>query len=209
MERDRALKALREEAKGCTRCPLHLIGSQVVFGEGPPDAQAVLVGEQPGDQEDQQDRPFVGPAGQLLDRALMEAGIDRASVYVTNAVKHFKFVQRGKRRLHQKPDSGEIEACRIWITRELELTRPRLVVAMGATAAQSLLGKTVTISRERGRFRPWGEAQLLITAHPSFILRIPDRAAKAQEYERLVADLRVVSEAVQGRIAEPAQAALL
>ena len=211
MEREQALQALREQAESCTACGLHLLGSRVVFGEGPPDATTMFVGEQPGDQEDLQGRPFVGPAGQVLDRALREAGIDRSAVYVTNAVKHFKFVQRGKRRLHQKPDTGEIEACKFWNLRELELIRPRLVVALGGTAAQSLLGKQVTIGRERGHLRAWGEgARLLITVHPSFILRVPEEAAKEHEYRRLVADLAIVKEAMGkgdvAKVSEPKQA---
>jgi len=211
MQRERALRALREEAAGCTACPLHLLGSRVVFGDGPADATTMLVGEQPGDQEDLAGRPFVGPAGQVLDRALREAGIDRASVYVTNAVKHFKFVQRGKRRLHQKPDTGEIEACKFWNLRELELIRPRIVVALGGTAAQSLLGKQVTIGRERGHLRAWGDgAQLLVTVHPSFILRVPEKAAKEHEYRRFVTDLAIVKEAMGkgdvARVSDPKQA---
>src|SRR5215213_6027283 len=145
-----AWEALLEEARGCTRCDLYKYGTQTVFGEGPLDASIMFVGEQPGDQEDLAGRPFVGPAGQLFDGALEAAGIDRSTVYVTNAVKHFKFVLRGKKRIHSKPNAGEIEACRWWIEHERELIRPPVTVALGATAARSLIGKIVTISRVRG-----------------------------------------------------------
>ncbi|MDF0489329.1 UdgX family uracil-DNA binding protein [Sphingomonas sp. H39-1-10] len=189
-----AWAALREEAMSCTRCPLHAHATQTVFGEGPVDAAMMFVGEQPGDQEDLAGRPFVGPAGQLFDRALAEAGIDRATVYVTNAVKHFKFEQRGKRRIHAKPDAGEITACRWWIEQERALVRPRRTVALGATAARSLLGKAVTISRERGRALELpGGGEAWITVHPSYLLRLPDPAAKAEEYARFVADLKAAA----------------
>ena len=184
---------VRHAAAGCTRCDLYRNATQTVFGEGPLPAPLMLVGEQPGDQEDLKGHPFVGPAGQMLDRALAEAGIDRSLVYVTNAVKHFKFVARGKRRLHQKPDTGEIEACKFWILKELETVRPRIVVALGATAAQSLVGRSVTIGKERGRFRPYPpESELTITVHPSYLLRLPDQRAKAAEYQRFVGDLEAV-----------------
>jgi uracil-DNA glycosylase len=197
VERGAAWARLRSEALACTRCDLHRLGSRVVFGEGSIDAALMLVGEQPGDQEDIQGRPFVGPAGQLLDQALRDAGIDRGAVYVTNAVKHFKFQVRGKRRLHQKPDYDEIGACQLWLRQELELVRPKVAVALGATAARGLTGRTVTIGRERGRLRPWGDgSRLLITVHPSFILRVPEPAAKKQEYARFVADLDIVREAM-------------
>ena len=185
-----AMAALRVEANACTRCPLYLPATQTVFGEGPTDAVLVFVGEQPGDQEDLAGRPFVGPAGQVFDRALAAAGIDRAGTYVTNAVKHFKFEPRGKRRIHAKPGGPEIEACRWWIDRELAIVAPKVTVALGATAARSLTGKTVTIARERGRAiaRPDG-SELWITVHPSFLLRIEDRAAAEAEFERFVGDL--------------------
>lgn len=186
------LAGLRASAKGCTRCPLHAPATQTVFGEGPPDAPVIFVGEQPGDQEDLAGRPFVGPAGQLFDRALAEAGLDRRRVYVTNAVKHFKFVLRGKRRIHQKPDAGEIEACKWWLTEELRLIRPRLAVALGATAARALTGRTVTIGRERGRLTSLADLPGLITVHPSYLLRLPDKAAQKAEYGRFVEELAMV-----------------
>jgi DNA polymerase len=194
-----ALDALREEAVSCRRCPLWKPATQTVFGEGPADAALLFVGEQPGDQEDLAGRPFVGPAGQVFDRAMAEAGIDRATTYVTNAVKHFKFEPRGKRRIHAKPGSGEIEACRWWIDQEREIIRPALTVALGATAAQSLLGKAVTISRVRGRPIALADgSEAWVTVHPSFLLRIPEEDRKAEEYARFVADLR----AIRARVAE-------
>lgn len=195
---DAAWAALREEALGCTRCPLYRLATQTVFGEGPADAELMFVGEQPGDQEDLAGRPFVGPAGQLFDRALMSAGIDRARVYVTNAVKHFKFEPRGKRRIHAKPDAGEITACRWWIEQERALIRPRLTVALGATAARSLLGRAVTVSRERGRLIELpGGGQGWLTVHPSYLLRLPDVAARTLEYDRFVADLASAAAALK------------
>jgi probable DNA metabolism protein len=190
-----AWEALRDEAAGCTRCPLYKDATQTVFGEGPVDARMMFVGEQPGDQEDLARRPFVGPAGQMFDRAITEAGIDRARVYVTNAVKHFKFEQRGKRRIHSKPGAGEIEACRWWIDQERMLVKPQVTVALGATAARSLLGRVVTIGRERGRAieLPDGGGEAWITVHPSFLLRLPDEAARVQEYARFVDDLRLAA----------------
>ncbi|HET6467011.1 MAG TPA: UdgX family uracil-DNA binding protein [Geminicoccaceae bacterium] len=198
---------VRDEAQTCTRCPLYAPATQSVFGEGPVEARIFMVGEQPGDQEDRQGRPFVGPAGKVLDRALAEAGIDRAEVYLTNAVKHFKFTMRGRRRLHQKPDTGEIEACKFWLLQELELLRPPIVVALGATAARAITGRTVTIGRERGRLLPWGgEGQrLLITVHPSFILRVPDPAGQEIEYARFLQDLRLVAPGAPEAAAAPAR----
>jgi DNA polymerase len=194
MEHETALEELRREAAGCRACPLYRDATQTVFGEGPAPSAMMLVGEQPGDQEDMAGRPFVGPAGQVLDRALMAAGIDRGAVYVTNAVKHFKFTQRGKRRLHQKPDSSEVAACHSWLLAEIETVAPDRIVALGATAAQALLGRPVTIGRERGRLRPFGSGRrILVTVHPSYILRIPDERAKEAEYSRLVADLRAAA----------------
>lgn len=191
---DKAWAALRDEAMGCTRCHLHKYATQTVFGEGPLDARLMFVGEQPGDQEDLAGRPFVGPAGQMFDRAIEAAGIDRSSVYVTNAVKHFKFEQRGKRRIHSKPDAGEISACRWWIEQERLLLKPEMTVALGATAARSLLGRTVTISRERGRAIELPEGGLgWITIHPSFLLRMPDRERAADEYAAFVEDLKGVA----------------
>ena len=190
------LPALRAAVGGCRRCPLWQPATQPVFGEGPLDADLVLVGEQPGDREDLAGRPFVGPAGQVLDAALAEAGIDRARVYVTNAVKHFKFEPRGKRRIHQRPDGGEIAACRWWLDQELGLLRPRLVVALGATAVQAPLGRALPIGRNRGRPMPReGAPPVLITVHPSFILRIPDEAGRERERRLLVEDLRTATAA--------------
>ncbi len=194
------LDELRREVRGCTACPLYREATQAVFGEGPAPCRMMLVGEQPGDQEDVQGRPFVGPAGQVLDRALAAAGIDRGTAYVTNAVKHFKFTPRGKRRLHQKPDATEIAACQHWLLAEIEAARPERIVALGATAAQALLGRQVTIGRERGRLRPFPpDRLLLVTVHPSYILRIPDEHAKQAEYSRLVEDLRVAATGSAGR----------
>jgi DNA polymerase len=187
------LKTLREEAAHCRACPLWK-DAQTVFGEGPPHAPAMLVGEQPGDKEDLAGKPFVGPAGQMLDRALEEAGIDRKKVYVTNAVKHFKFVPRGKIRLHQKPTTPEIKACRQWYERELASIKPALVVAMGATAAQSVFGKITPINKNRGRLIDLNNGiKALVTVHPSYLLRLPDEAAKAREYERFVSDLKIAA----------------
>jgi DNA polymerase len=186
-----AWEALLKDARDCTRCDLYRHATQTVFGEGPLDASIMFVGEQPGDQEDLAGRPFVGPAGALFDAALEKAGIDRSTVYVTNAVKHFKFVARGKRRIHNKPDAGEIEACRWWIDHERELIQPPVTVALGATAARSLTGKTVTISRARDAPMMLGEGhELWITVHPSFLLRMPDPERKREERARFVRDLK-------------------
>ena len=192
------LDALRAEASACTRCPLYAPATQTVFGEGPPDAALMFVGEQPGDQEDLAGRPFMGPAGQVFDRALAEAGIDRAHTYVTNAVKHFKFEPRGKRRIHAKPMTPEIDACRAWLDGERAALRPRVTVALGATAARALTGKTVTIGKVRGQAiaQPDG-GELWITVHPSFLLRIEDPAAAETEYRRFVDDLMTIA----GRVA--------
>ncbi|WP_428491493.1 UdgX family uracil-DNA binding protein [Rhodopila sp.] len=190
---DPALRDSANEAAGCQRCPLYEPATQTVFGEGPADAVALFVGEQPGDQEDTIGRPFVGPAGQIMDRAMEEAGLDRRMVYVTNAVKHFKFSQRGKRRIHQTPEVPEIQACKFWLDVERVHLRPRLVVLMGGSAARAGLGRSVTISRERGRpmRAPDGQA-VFVTVHPSYLLRIPDAAAKAREYEAFVRDLGAI-----------------
>ena len=201
------LAALRAEAQGCRNCHLWANATQTVFGEGPADARVLFVGEQPGDQEDLKGRPFVGPAGQLFDRALGEAGIDRATVYVTNAVKHFKFEPRGKRRIHQRPDSREVLACRPWLEGELAAVQAQTVVALGATAAQSLMGRTVTIGRERGRFQPYPpDRHLFVTVHPSFLLRVPDERAQAMEYRRFVDELRLIARGPEDA-AEPARSA--
>jgi DNA polymerase len=188
------IEALREAAADCRACPLWKDATQTVFGEGPQHASIMLVGEQPGDKEDLAGKPFVGPAGQLLDRALEEAGVDRKKVYVTNAVKHFKFVPRGKIRLHQKPNTPEIKACRQWYERELKSIKPGLVVAMGATAAQSVFGKITPINKNRGRLIDLDDGtKALVTVHPSYLLRLPDADAKAREYERFVDDLRIAA----------------
>jgi probable DNA metabolism protein len=189
-----SLDTLRAEAADCRACPLWKDATQTVFGEGPRHARIMLVGEQPGDKEDLAGKPFVGPAGQMLDRALEEAGIDRAKVYVTNAVKHFKFVPRGKIRLHQKPATSEIRACRPWYERELAAIKPVLVVAMGATAAQSVFGKITPINKSRGRLIELEHGiQALVTVHPSYLLRLPDADAKAREYQRFVEDLKIAA----------------
>ena len=184
-------EALLKEARACTRCELYKCGTQTVFGEGPLDASIVFVGEQPGDQEDLAGRPFVGPAGQLFDDALYEAGIDRSATYVTNAVKHFKFILRGKRRIHNKPDAGEIEACKWWLDQERALIRPPVTVALGATAARSLTGKTLTISRAREAPLTLADGgECWVTVHPSFLLRIPERDRRQEERAKFVADLK-------------------
>jgi DNA polymerase len=188
------LKTLRREAADCRACPLWKDATQTVFGEGPSHARLMLVGEQPGDKEDLAGKPFVGPAGQMLDRALDEAGIDRNKVYVTNAVKHFKFVPRGKIRLHQKPNTAEIKACRPWYERERAVVKPALVVAMGATAAQSVFGKITPINKNRGHLIDLHDgAQALVTVHPSYLLRLPDKDARAREYQRFVDDLKIAA----------------
>jgi uracil-DNA glycosylase family protein len=187
----RSWEALLADARVCTRCDLYKPATQTVFGEGPLDAAIMFVGEQPGDQEDLAGRPFVGPAGALFDKALEAAGIDRSSVYVTNAVKHFKFVPRGKRRIHNKPDTGEITACRRWIDHERELIRPPVTVALGATAAQSLFGKAMAIGKNRGvplQLPDGGECW--ITVHPSFLLRIPEEDRKREEKKLFLRDLK-------------------
>jgi uracil-DNA glycosylase len=185
--------AVRAEAMHCTRCDLYKCGTQTVFGEGPLDPQILFVGEQPGDQEDLAGRPFVGPAGQLFDRALAEAGIDRERTYVTNAVKHFKFERQGKRRIHARPNAGEIGACRWWLTQELALIRPPLTVALGTTAARSLFGKAVTIAALRGKAHALPHAgESWVTVHPSFLLRVRDD--RQAEYARFVEDLARIAE---------------
>jgi DNA polymerase len=193
-----SVEELKRQAEGCTRCDLYKNATQLVFGEGPDRIDIVLVGEQPGDKEDLAGKPFVGPAGQMLDRALEEAGIDRRKVYVTNAVKHFKFVPRGKIRLHQKPNTPEIKACRQWYERELAAIKPELVVAMGATAAQSVLGKITPINKNRGRPIDLADGtRALVTVHPSYLLRLPDAEAKAREYQRFVQDLKIAADVLR------------
>jgi uracil-DNA glycosylase family protein len=186
-----SLGALREVARHCTACHLYKRATQTVFGEGPKGATMMLVGEQPGDYEDVAGKPFVGPAGKIMDRALEEAGIERSKVYVTNAVKHFKWEARGKRRIHQKPNSREIAACRPWLEAELRIVKPKLVVAMGATAAQTIFGPSFRVTRERGKLLSSKLApRVLATVHPSSLLRQPDEASREREYKFFVADLR-------------------
>lgn len=186
---------LREEAKGCRRCPLWRDATQTVFGEGPENADVIFVGEQPGDQEDLAGKPFVGPAGKVFDSILDDAAIDRRKVYVTNAVKHFKFEPRGKRRIHSKPNAGEIQACRWWLDKELDLVKPNLVVALGATAAQSLLGKAVPITKMRGDMVEREDGlRVFLTIHPSFILRIREKEDKEAERDRFLQDMRKVKQ---------------
>ena len=193
------LGKVAKEARACTRCPLYKMATQTVFGEGPPGARLMLVGEQPGDQEDLAGRPFVGPAGKMLDRALADAGIERDKVYVTNIVKHFKNEPRGKRRLHKKPNRYEVEVCKVWFDQELALVRPLLVVAMGVTAASALAGKAVTLSQLRGQVVSFGNAggqQGIVTIHPSSILRAPDEAGRRTAYAGLVKDLKLALKSV-------------
>ena len=193
----RSLKALRAAEAACTRCPLYRNATQVVSGEGPARARMMMVGEQPGDQEDKQGHPFVGPAGAILEKALADAGIDRAEVFVTNAVKHFKFEPRGKRRLHKRPNAYEIDRCRPWYEFELKLVRPALVVALGATAVRSVSGKALAISRIRGKVMPLdGGGRMLATVHPSYILRVPDKADRRAVYAGFVADLKACARAL-------------
>jgi uracil-DNA glycosylase len=192
-----SLNELREEASACRACPLWENATQTVFGEGPAPAELMLIGEQPGDQEDKQGRPFVGPAGRVLDEALEEAGIDRATTYVTNAVKHFKWTPRGKRRIHAKPSWSELAACRPWLDAELAVVRPRVLVCLGATAAQSLLGREFRVTKQRGE---WIDSDLAehvtATIHPSAILRAGDDREK--EMEAFVGDLKLVASVLTG-----------
>ncbi|HEY0236351.1 MAG TPA: UdgX family uracil-DNA binding protein [Afipia sp.] len=188
------LAALREEAANCRACHLWKNATQTVFGEGAAHASAMFIGEQPGDKEDLAGKPFVGPAGQMLDRGLKDAGIERSTIYITNAVKHFKFEPRGKIRLHQKPNTPEIKACHQWYERELAAIQPALVVAMGATAAQSVFGKITPIGKNRGRLIDLAEGiKALVTIHPSYLLRLPDEEAKQREYKQFVSDLKLAA----------------
>jgi uracil-DNA glycosylase len=192
------LSEVERAARRCKACHLYKRGTQTVFGEGPKRAPLMLVGEQPGDQEDLAGKPFVGPAGKILDRALEAAGIERDHVYVTNVVKHFKWEPRGKRRIHQKPNSREIAACRPWMETELRLVRPKLLVCLGATAAQAIFGPSFRVTRDRGKvlesqFAP----QVVATVHPSSLLRQPDEESREREYKLFVKDLRVALKAAQ------------
>ena len=191
-EQPGTLAGIDKAIHACRRCPIGLLDNRAVMGEGPKKADLMIVGEQPGDQEDEAGRPFVGPAGQLLDRHLEKAGIDRDAAYVTNTVKHFKFVQRGKRRLHQSPTAKEIDTCRWWIEGERAIVQPRLILAMGASAARGMLGKTVSISRARGAPIALEDgSELWVTAHPSYLLRL-DGAAREEQARLLDADLAAV-----------------
>jgi uracil-DNA glycosylase len=188
------LDQLRHEAAACRACDLWEKATQTVFGEGAEHARLMLIGEQPGDQEDLQGKPFVGPAGKLLERAMDEAGIDRRTVYVTNAVKHFRWTRRGKRRLHEKPNAGQVRACRPWLEAEIEVVRPRLIVLLGATAAQSVMGPAFRVSRQRGEVlpSPFG-IPVLATVHPSSILRATDDESREAAMSSFIADLRVAA----------------
>jgi DNA polymerase len=193
------LPRLRDAAAGCAACHLHMLGTQTVFGEGLKKAEVMMVGEQPGDKEDIEGRPFVGPAGKLLDRALEEAGIDRSGVYITNVVKHFKWEARGKRRIHKKPNMAEITACRPWLEAELDVVRPRALVCLGATAAQALLGRDFKVSQQRGELVD-SELAPLVTAtiHPSSILRERDEDARHRSLQEFVRDLANVAHELKG-----------
>jgi uracil-DNA glycosylase len=195
----RDLFSLTQAAQSCRGCSLYLRATQTVFGEGKVTARVVVVGEQPGDAEDLEGRPFVGPAGRVLDKALAEAGLDRASIYLTNAVKHFSFEERGKRRIHKKPRQSEVRACRPWLEGELEAIRPDVLVLLGATAAQAVFGPTFRVSQERGKPIRSDLAPIVIaTVHPSSILRAPDDAAREQAFQGLVSDLEVAAHLLQG-----------
>ena len=202
------LGELRSAEANCTRCPLYQHATQVVPGDGPRDARIIFVGEQPGNDEDLRGRPFVGPAGRILDRAIADAGLDRVKIFVTNAVKHFKFEQRGKRRLHKRPNAYEIDRCRWWLDQERALIRPELVVALGATAARGVLGRAVTIGKVRGEIlSEEGGGSVLVTIHPSYLLRIQGddkQAEKADAYNRFVKDLRVCAKALHDSKQRPA-----
>ncbi len=193
-----SLAEVRAAARECTACHLHKHATQTVFGEGPRQTPIMLVGEQPGDYEDVAGKPFVGPAGKIMDRALEEAGIDRKKVYVTNAVKHFKWEPRGKRRIHKKPNSREIDACRPWLEAELRLVKPKLLVCLGATAAQAIFGPMFRVTRERGKVLSSKLApRVMATVHPSSLLRQPDEESREREYKNFVADLRVAVKAAK------------
>jgi uracil-DNA glycosylase family protein len=194
-----SLGKLRDIALGCTACPLYAAATQTVFGEGPAEAALMLVGETAGDQEDVQGRPFVGPAGKLLDRCLAEAGLDRKQSYVTNVVKHFKFTPRGKRRIHDKPNAMEIRACLPWLKAEIERVKPEMIICLGATAAKALLGASFRVSQQRGVAVPSPLAPLVLaTVHPSSLLRAPDEETRYREIERFTADLKTAAKLLKG-----------
>jgi uracil-DNA glycosylase family protein len=187
------LDKLVHAVQRCHGCDLYRYATQAVFGEGPESARVVLVGEQPGDQEDRQGRPFVGPAGKLLDRALADAGLDRSKIYVTNAVKHFKFEERGKRRIHKKPAISEVNACKPWLEAEIQLLKPKAIVCLGAIATLAVLGKDYRLTKERGKIVQHAWATVVTaTVHPSAILRAPDSTQREIEYEHFVSDLKIV-----------------
>jgi uracil-DNA glycosylase family protein len=195
-----SLEELKAAAKKCQACDLWKHATQTVFGEGLPNAKIILIGEQPGNQEDLKGKPFVGPAGHLLDEALAEAGIDRKKVYGTNAVKHFKWEPRGKRRIHKKPSAGEIAACRPWLEAEIAALHPKIIVCMGATAAQSLLGRDFRVTQHRGEFLKSSLAPIVMaTVHPSSILRAPDERTRHTEMKRFIADLKKIGQALHSK----------
>jgi uracil-DNA glycosylase family protein len=196
------LESLRAAARSCKGCDLYKNATQTVFGEGPKDASVMLVGEQPGDMEDRQGHPFVGPAGRLLDKALAEARIPRDEVYITNAVKHFKWIQRGKRRLHQKPLIRQVVACKPWLEAEIQIIRPKVVVCLGATAAQSMMGRIVRITQERGKFLDGDSgAAVFVTIHPSSIYRLHEKDEQEKEYRRFVAEMKAVQRKLRSLVA--------
>jgi len=196
--RERELDRVRREAAGCRRCDLWKRGTQTVFGDGPPRARLMLVGEQPGDQEDKAGEPFVGPAGQLLRQALVQAGIDPDEVYLTNAVKHFKWIERGKRRIHERPNREEILACRAWLEEEISLVKPGVLVALGSTAASVIVGSSARVMRDRGkRFESALAPYVTVTVHPSSILRSPDALSRKRSMSDFVRDLRAVAAQVR------------
>jgi uracil-DNA glycosylase len=198
----RTLAELREAEAACTRCPLYKFATQVVPGEGRAGSRLMLVGEQPGDKEDLAGKPFVGPAGRILDQALEQAGVPRGDAFVTNAVKHFKFEMRGKRRLHKRPNAYEIERCKWWFAQERAIVKPAAIVAMGATAARGVFGRVVTIAKMRGEVHRLADGTAaLVTIHPSYLLRIQDEADKAREYRHFVSDLRLAMKTVSARAA--------
>jgi uracil-DNA glycosylase family protein len=202
--KQKTLPVLREAVQECRGCDLYQHAARAVFGEGPKSAAIMFIGEQPGDEEDRLGRPFVGPAGRLFDRALQDAGIDRSEVYITNAVKHFKFEERGKRRIHKKPSNSEVKACRPWLEAEIMAIHPEIIVCLGATAAQSVFGPDYRVTKERGKFvaHPWGP-QATSTIHPSAILRAPDEEQRHVEYERLVGELKKVRSLALAGATEP------